>query len=313
MAMIKCPECGKEISDLAEKCPNCGFPIGFQSTSTPHSQNNSYSVNENPQQNRPQYPQNQPVQVHAVSYEKAGNSGLGIAALILSILGCTFVLGAIFAIIDLCKKDNRKKTLSIIALCICGFWLLISIVATFAKDETPTKVADTAINSSVEVSNVSDVTQDNSDDVTNDAHAEEPVSNDENTEDSVFKKGEIAELNGVQVTLTEYKESTGGDWNKPTDGNVFLMAEFEISNNTEKELSISSIMSFDAYADDYSLNYSFSALMDNNDTQLDGTIAAGKKMKGWIGWEVPVDYQNVEIHFTDNVWSDNKFVFLIEK
>ncbi len=24
-------------------------------------------------------------------------------------------------------------------------------------------------------------------------------------------------------------------------------------------------------------------------------------------------YQNVEIHFTDNVWSSNKFVFVIEK
>lgn len=27
MALIKCPECGKEISDKAGKCPNCGFPL----------------------------------------------------------------------------------------------------------------------------------------------------------------------------------------------------------------------------------------------------------------------------------------------
>jgi len=27
MALIKCPECGKEISDRAAACPNCGFPI----------------------------------------------------------------------------------------------------------------------------------------------------------------------------------------------------------------------------------------------------------------------------------------------
>ena len=27
MALIKCPECGKEISDRAYSCPNCGFPI----------------------------------------------------------------------------------------------------------------------------------------------------------------------------------------------------------------------------------------------------------------------------------------------
>ena len=27
MALIKCPECSKEISDVASVCPNCGFPI----------------------------------------------------------------------------------------------------------------------------------------------------------------------------------------------------------------------------------------------------------------------------------------------
>ncbi len=27
MAMIKCPECGKEVSDKADACPNCGNPI----------------------------------------------------------------------------------------------------------------------------------------------------------------------------------------------------------------------------------------------------------------------------------------------
>ena len=27
MALIKCPECGKEISDKASRCPQCGYPI----------------------------------------------------------------------------------------------------------------------------------------------------------------------------------------------------------------------------------------------------------------------------------------------
>lgn len=31
MALIKCPECGKEISDKASACPNCGCPIGKES------------------------------------------------------------------------------------------------------------------------------------------------------------------------------------------------------------------------------------------------------------------------------------------
>lgn len=28
MALINCPECGKQISDAAQVCPDCGFPVG---------------------------------------------------------------------------------------------------------------------------------------------------------------------------------------------------------------------------------------------------------------------------------------------
>lgn len=28
MALIKCPECGKEVSDIAKYCPECGNPVG---------------------------------------------------------------------------------------------------------------------------------------------------------------------------------------------------------------------------------------------------------------------------------------------
>ncbi len=27
MALINCPECGKQVSDKAEQCPDCGLPI----------------------------------------------------------------------------------------------------------------------------------------------------------------------------------------------------------------------------------------------------------------------------------------------
>ncbi|MBD5555168.1 MAG: DUF4352 domain-containing protein [Roseburia sp.] len=231
---------------------------------------------------------------------------MGVAALVLSIIGCTFFIGAILAIIDLCKKDGKKKTCSIAALIICGLWLVIGIYVSGSN------------NSSNSPQRVNSATENNSG-AENFSQSETKESeikeNNENTEEteSLFRVGETAELNGVQVTLTDYIESNGGQYNKPTDGNVYVLAEFEIVNNSEKELTISSMLSFDAYADDYALNYSLSALLEKDGNQLDGTIAAGKKFKGWIGWEVAKDYQNIEIHFTDNVWSNNKFMFLIEK
>lgn len=34
MALIKCPECGKEISDKASACPNCGMPLRSEDRGT---------------------------------------------------------------------------------------------------------------------------------------------------------------------------------------------------------------------------------------------------------------------------------------
>jgi len=34
MSLIKCPECGKQISDQAESCPSCGLPMFTQTVST---------------------------------------------------------------------------------------------------------------------------------------------------------------------------------------------------------------------------------------------------------------------------------------
>lgn len=47
MALVKCPECGKEISDMAQSCPNCGRPLrmtnqrGVQNQGRPVQQQNT--------------------------------------------------------------------------------------------------------------------------------------------------------------------------------------------------------------------------------------------------------------------------------
>ena len=29
MALYKCPECGKEVSNQTKSCPNCGYPLEY--------------------------------------------------------------------------------------------------------------------------------------------------------------------------------------------------------------------------------------------------------------------------------------------
>lgn len=45
MALITCPECGKEVSDKAEKCINCGYPLN-----KPVVNSTNYSNNQGGQQ-----------------------------------------------------------------------------------------------------------------------------------------------------------------------------------------------------------------------------------------------------------------------
>ena len=74
--------------------------------------------------------------------------------------------------------------------------------------------------------------------------------------------------------------------------------------------------SFDAYCDDYKLEYSSNALMaistEENMQGLDGTVSAGKKLSGYLGFEVPKKWESIELHYTDNIWIGEKIKFLIE-
>lgn len=44
MALIKCPECGKEISDKAKACPNCGFCTEYEKESKVIQENTNKEV-----------------------------------------------------------------------------------------------------------------------------------------------------------------------------------------------------------------------------------------------------------------------------
>ena len=126
-----------------------------------------------------------------------------------------------------------------------------------------------------------------------------------------FKLGDVVELDDVTVGFLDVITSTGSDYNKPEDGKVFVLCEFEISNNSNEELAVSSMLSFDAYCDGYSCSLSLQALMEKGDkAQLDGTVAPGKKMKGVVGYELPVDWEELEIHYTTDLLEDTAFVFI---
>lgn len=129
-------------------------------------------------------------------------------------------------------------------------------------------------------------------------------------EKTSFAIGDQVELNGVVVSLDSVTESEGSTFNTPADGQIFVLCQFTIENNSSKEINISSLLCFDTYCDDYSCSYSLGAQMAaGGQSGLDGTIAGGKKMVGVIGYEVAKDWKELEIHFTPDFWSNKDIVF----
>ncbi len=122
-----------------------------------------------------------------------------------------------------------------------------------------------------------------------------------NTSQDSFKVGETVELKNVRATLVSIEESQGSQYIKPGDGKVFLLCEFNIENNSNSDITVSSMLSFEAYCDSYSINQSFQGATVKSKT-LDGTVAAGKKMNGYIAYEVSIDWKEMEINFSPDVW-----------
>lgn len=180
-------------------------------------------------------------------------------------------------------------------------WIIIVIVALIiigvasGDEDKPTKVSN------------------NTNESTTDAASSETNTSETVAEETTFGVGDTAEYRGVKVTLNGVEESNGSQFNKPTDGNVFLLVNFTIENNTNSDLAISSMLCFDAYQDGYATNYSLTALLEKTGNQLDGTIAPGKKIQGYVGYEVPSTYKEFEINYRADVWDDTKFTFIYKK
>lgn len=187
----------------------------------------------------------------------------------------------------------RKKQSGILKWFLIVFVVLVIIGSVGGNEDKPTKVSN----------NTNESTSSTASATTSETVAEE----------TTFGVGDTAEYRGVKVTLNAVEESNGSQFNKPTDGNVFLLVNFTIENNTNSDLAISSMLCFDAYQDGYATNYSLTALLEKTGNQLDGTIAPGKKIQGYVGYEVPATYKEFEINYRADVWDDTKFTFIYKK
>lgn len=136
------------------------------------------------------------------------------------------------------------------------------------------------------------------------------------TQKTEFGVGETAEKDGVKVTLADVIKSKGDNmFATPDDGNVYEVCIFEIVNNSDEDVSISSLMCFEAYCDDTSIDQDIMGAQAPEAEKyktLDGDIAPGKKMKGAIVYQVPKKWNKIEINVQLDLLEDDEMKFIVE-
>ena len=162
------------------------------------------------------------------------NSTLSILALIFSVLGCTFLIGLILAIIDLSKGDGRKKTLSIIALVISGIWLIVGIIGAINKKNDTASTSDVitteAVNDSVDTQSEEKTTEA--------AEAAENGSEDsaENAEEYYFKDNEIV-VKDYTIKITDWKVIPVGEKGNEYGKSPVIAFWYDTTNTSGKEIN----------------------------------------------------------------------------
>ena len=211
-----------------------------------------------------------------------------------------------------CRKTQGGKVKWIV-LGIVGFFVLAAIIGG-GSDQDPKKAEVAASESTVTEAAETTVTADNAETT---AETEKVTEKAKEAAKDSFGIGDTADFTGIQERLSSVRTSNGdGQFWNPEEGKYFLGLVFDIDNQSSHDIGVSSLISFEAYCDDYSLNQDIMGAQVpewKGIGQLDGSVAAGKKMSGVICYQVPKDFTSFEIRYSPSFWGNKKATFVFTR
>ena len=270
-----CPNCGCQ-SD-GKFCSNCGVPMPQQETLQSVQQPFANAAQTNP--------------------ARKGFFWLSIVAFVLSFFSlsdkpiislCILSLAIVSLIIS--NKRNMKNGLAIAAICIAGCGLIASF-GTFAVSHRID--ADSAL----EASNT--ILQQ---DAENNIYSQEPAST------PALPTGKALNQDGLIIMLNRVELYDGDSWSEPDEGNTFVVLWLMAENTTKEDMYISSFDE-DSYCDDIAIDPEF-ILTGIDGSPFEGDLAAGKKMIGYVGYEVSNDWKKIEYCYSPKGVKAKKMVFV---
>jgi hypothetical protein len=108
------------------------------------------------------------------------------------------------------------------------------------------------------------------------------------TEQQTYKVGEVIEIGTMLLTVNEVTSPKGDQFNKPSDGNKFVVVDLTIENKSDETVNISTLLQMSiktAEGQKYSVDVMASTA--GGGSTPDGEVAPGEKIRGQVGFQVP--------------------------
>lgn len=126
--------------------------------------------------------------------------------------------------------------------------------------------------------------------------------------EKVAKIGETVKLGDWKLMVSKFTDPVkpSNEYMKPKAGSRWVAVTATVTNNSDKAETVSSMMCFDL-RDSEDQKYSVTITGENN-SQLDGEVGPGQKLKGVAEFEVPDTAKGFKLNFKCDLFSSGSAV-----
>lgn len=127
------------------------------------------------------------------------------------------------------------------------------------------------------------------------------------TAQQTFNVGDVIAMGTTNVTVNEVLYPSGDQFNQPNAGFKFLVVDLTIENLSASAISVSTLLQMsvkDSSSQKY--NVDLMASVASGGSSPDGEIAPGEKLRGQVGFQVPLDGTGLVFVFDADVWGSGK-------
>ncbi|GIV70077.1 DUF4352 domain-containing protein [Caldilinea sp.] len=127
------------------------------------------------------------------------------------------------------------------------------------------------------------------------------------TPQQTYKVGDVIQIGTVTLTVNGVSNPAGDQFSKPNPGNKFLVVDLTIENKGTAAITISTLLQMwlkDPSGKKYDVDLMASTA--SGGSSPDGEIAAGEKLRGQVGFQVPDNATGLVFVFDADVWGSGK-------